>query len=335
MLTPATQLWGAATVIDSDPSTKIYRDVIFRPLRSHLFLDKDPDWGVYHADGALIDAAAYCRFPARTLVGQSRVIPPEPCGNAPPGVYVYGGPVIMHYGHFITAALPRLWQIMRGGLPADVKIVCHSHNSPNLWFEHGYIAAIFGALGLTPDSFAQFSEPVRIPRLTVSRPALQEQTYAHRVFRELCLTIGRKFTGSVLKNRTAYLSKSRLAAGGNRFVQEAIIDDVMISKGVDVLYPETMQFADQVRMFGAYSTLIGTVGSAFHTALFSDRASRIIGLNPDQFLNANHALVDGLTGNNATYFCAEARDEAAGGSDGFIWRLREPEVIAHALLELI
>ena len=89
LLERVTQLWGSATIVDSDPVSDVYRNTIYRPLRTHLFLDKDPDWGIYHANGSIVAAAAYCRFPSRVLVGQCEVISPEPCETAPPGRYVW------------------------------------------------------------------------------------------------------------------------------------------------------------------------------------------------------------------------------------------------------
>ena len=335
VLERVTELWGSATIVDSDPVTEVYRNTIYRPLRSHLFLDKDPDRGIYHTGGPIVAAAAYCRFPSRILVGQSEAIPPEPCETAPPGRYVYGGPVIMHYGHFITAALPRLWQIVREGFSPDTKIVCHSHSTPADWFTRDYIASIFGAIGLTADSFVQFPTPTIIPRLIVPRPALQEQTFAHCVFRELCLHVGRSFTSPAVPARTVYLSKTRLSQGVNRLVNEEAIEQAMRCRGIEVAHPETMPFPDQVSLLDGCRTVIGTAGSAMHTTLFSNRPIRLVALAYGPTLNANYALVDGLTGNDASYVYPGDIETIATGAATFNYALRDPERTAAQILDLI
>jgi capsular polysaccharide biosynthesis protein len=301
LLTLCTELVGEDWVIGPDPVEDVCRDVIFRPFDPALWLG-DPKWGVYFSDGRLVDAAAYRRLPRRDLVGQSENIgalaSPLPRVN---GTYIYGGPIIPHYGHFLTAALPRFWHILRDG-PPDAPILCHSIERPEEWFTRPYVSAIFGRLGLTPANFAHFREPVVLSRLRVPRPAFEEQHFAHEVFGALARAIGEPFAAGAKEAGPVYISKTQLRSGATyRLMNEQTIEAMFQARGIRIMYPEQMTVADQIGMLASASTIVGTVGSAFHTTLFCGHPKRVVGLAYDRAINANHALVDKLTGNQALY----------------------------------
>ena len=334
-LQPCNGLWGAATVIDSDPVTETVRDAVYFPVHPETFLDAYHGWGVYHRDGTLVEACAYYRLQTKALIGQCRHQPvPPSVGTAPPGAYVYGGPVIMHYGHFLTAALPRLWQIVRRGLTPGTRIVCHSHEAPEDWFQRDYVRVILGQLGLAPSDFVRFAQPILIPRLQAPRPALEEQNFAHRVFRDLCLRIGRPFqvphTG-----RTVYLSKTRMGNGTYRLMNEAAVEDAMRAAGIEVAHPETLPFAEQVALLASSAVVIGTVGSAFHTGIFCERPPRVVGLAYGPVLNSNYALMDTLAGSRTQYFHSTDIKELASDAATFCYQANDPVTVAHALIRSI
>lgn len=335
-LQPCGGRWGAATIIDSDPVHEVVRDAVYQPLHPSIFLDSYHGWGIYHRDGRLVQACAYYRLPDQALIGQCQHLPPPPdLASAPPGTYVYGGPVIMHYGHFLTAALPRLWQAVRRGLPPDAKIVCHSHEAPEEWFGRDYIKTILGRLGLTPGHFVRFGAPTLIPRLHAPRPAMEEQNFAHRVFRDLCLHIGQPYQAPP-SDRIIYLSKARVTTGIYRLLNEDALEDAMRASGIEVAYPETLPFAAQVGLLSGSAVVAGTVGSAFHTAIFCARPPRVVALAYGPVLNANYALMDGLTGCRADYVHSPDVTMAEGaGTATFCYRAADPAALARALIERI
>jgi len=335
-LQPCGGLWGAATIIDSDPVHEVVRDAIYQPLHPSIFLDSYHGWGIYHRDGRLVQACAYYRLPDQALIGQCQhMTPPLDPEPAPPGTFVYGGPVIMHYGHFMTAALPRLWQAVRRGLPPDAKIVCHSHEAPEEWFKRDYVRTILGRLGLAPSRFVRFGVPTLIPLLHAPRPAMEEQNFAHRVFRDLCLHIGRPYQAPP-SGRTIWLSKTRMANGIYRLLNEDAMQDAMQAAGIEVIHPETLSFAAQAGLMSGSAVVAGTVGSGFHTAVFCGRAPRVVALAYGPVLNANYALMDGLTGCRAEYFYSPDMVAAEGaGAATFCYRAADPAGLARALIERI
>jgi capsular polysaccharide biosynthesis protein len=335
-LRPCTEIWGAATIIDSDPAEEILHRVIYNPFSPTLWLD-DPNWGLYREDGSLIDAAAYYRLPEKFLVGQSeRVVIPPDLVHAPGADYAYVGPVILHYGHFITAFLPRLWQLVRGGLSADTLLVCHSDTAPEDWFTRDYVRTILGELGLSPDRFVRPGRVTRFPRLRVPRPAMVEQAFAHRVFRDLGLFIGSRIRAEPGRSGLVYLSKTLLRHGTYRIGNEAAIDDLMSDRGVRVVRPETLSLAQQIGILSNSSAVIGTIGSGFHTSLFCQEPCRVLGLAYENKINANYPLLDKLTSAKATYVHLEQGLTAKpllGVTFGY-W-LDDPAAVVDELLQLI
>ena len=334
-LQPCGALWGAATIIDSDPATEIVREAVYFPTHPNVFLDAYNGWGIYHRDGALVEACAYYRLPTKALIGQCRHQPvPTSVEKAPPGAYIYGGPVIMHYGHFLTAALPRLWKAVRCGLLPGARIVCHSHEAPEEWFRRDYVRTILGQLGLAPGDFVRFAQPTLVPRLHVPRPALEEQNYAHRVFRDLCLKIGRPFQASQA-GRIVYVSKTRMANGTYRLMNEVPIEDSMRAAGIEVVYPETLSFAGQIGLLASSEMVIGTVGSAFHSNIFCERPPRVIGLAYGPVLNSNYVLMDALAGTRAQYLHSADIKELASDAATFCYQADDPTAVAQALIRSI
>lgn len=332
-LLPCTGLWGAATLIESDPAAEVVRNALYRPTHPSIFLDAWHEWGIYHPDGRLVQACAYYRLPDKALIGQSQHLPPPPDPDqAPPGTYLYGGPVIMHYGHFLTAALPRLWQAVRRGLPSGARILVHSHEAPEAWFQRDYVRAILGRLGMEPDRFVRFERPTAIPCLHVPRPALEEQNFAHRVFRDLCLRIGRPL-GAPRGSRIAYLSKTRVANGTFCLMNEAAMEDVMRTAGIEVVHPEGLPWAEQVALLSSCAAVVGTAGSAFHTAIFCEQPPAVLGLAYGPVLNSNYALLDGLAGVRAQYFHSPSVTPAPSDAATFPHKAADPAALAQALLQ--
>ncbi|WP_419757621.1 glycosyltransferase family 61 protein [Acidisoma sp.] len=310
--------------------------MIFRPFDPALWLG-DPKWGVYFTDGRLVDAASYRRLPRRDLVGQSDNIGllglPLPRIN---GSYIYGGPIIPHYGHFLTAALPRFWHILRDG-PPDAPILCHSIEPPEEWFARPYVSAILGRLGLTASSFAHFREPVIISRLRVPRPAVEEQHFAHAVFGDLARAIGAPFADRDREAGPLYVSKTQLGTGSTyRLVNEQPLEAAFAARGIRIMYPERLTTPEQIALLASASTIVGTVGSAFHTTLFCGRPKRIIGLAYDKAINSNYALIDKLAGNQALYVHAPTSFSPAP-TEGITFghQTENPKVLADALLGLL
>ena len=336
-LSACTAMLGADTLIDSDPSQEICYGAIYRPFDPALWLS-DPEWGVFTPAGKLIDAGAYCRLPVKYRVGQSETVSLAhwTVQDAPEADYVYCGPVILHYGHFITAFLPRLWQIVREGIGPGTKFVCHSDHDPYAWFARDYAREMLAALGLSADRFVRPGGPTRFRRLRFPRPAFEEQNFAHVVFRELALKIGQSIPPPSGRTGPVYLSKTALRQGTYKLANELAIEDAVAARGVTIIRPETLPFRRQCEVIAAASAIVGTIGSSFHTVLFCREPPRIVGLAYSATINSNYHLIDRLAGVNASYVTPSGGlSERPQSGVTFGYWLDSPGEVANELLDLL
>jgi capsular polysaccharide biosynthesis protein len=318
-LNEVTHVWGHTTLIESDPGEETCSRAIYAPFRPDLYFSEDPAWGIYHRDGPVNQAAAYYRGPVKTLVGQSQTTNLTP--QSLPYIdeeFIYGGPFIRHYGHFITATLPRLWHLLeRAG--KQRRILCHAHEDPAQWFEHDFAREILGALGLLPEHFVRLPQPSVVKRLWIPRPAMEEQNFVHRALDRLGTMIGRALGAhqSARGDQAVYLSKTKLNIGVSRLADERKLEALLAARGVIIAHPQDLPFREQLRLMASARSICGTVGSGFHSSLFLDRPSRNIVLTGNNVVNSNYLLIDLLKRNESVYLYPETEPSVISNKDDF------------------
>ena len=255
------------------------------------------------------------------------------------GCYVYGGVISLHYGHFIVNSLSRLWHHSRQ-FDAGLRVLFHGPGNPDVWFERPFLKEMFAAIGIGRENVFAFDRPTNISLLEVPHPSFQEQHFICKAFTALCHRIGRHFIAGMEishNDRPVYLSKTAMTSGVGRVVNEIVIENILRSEGVEILYPEEMRLSDQIRVFAERSTVIGITGSSLHTSGFIPPHSRIVALSPTDRPNSNFALMDKANGTRSEYYYAHGTRVVEDGQDRFLTNLelRNPEAIAHDLLSLI
>ena len=323
-------------ILDGLPRIETVEDVVYIPETPGT---PQPDvWGIFRRDRRLVESTAFFRGPGPHLAYQRPTTEIE-CRDvkrhAPDECYIYGGRVIPHFGHFLLGALPRFWcrNAMR---EARHKILIHSMHDVETLFSHPHVADIFGAIGLSADDFVRFTEPVRVSRLIVPWPSFEEGHLAHPVFAEFCHEIGRVLIGPtapVPDDRPVYFTKEHMRHGIGRFANEADLTKILAESGVDIVAPETLTTAEQVRLFANRSLVTGSFGSVFHTSIFVPRR-RMMMLNWANAMFRNFTLVDAINGNDTQYVYPFEAIEFCGhiGEFGSNWRLLEPAATAQQFL---
>lgn len=319
-LLPCTSLWGTADWVETDPASRRLPEATYLPYSA------DAPWGLF-ADGCRLGEGG--RDPA---LGEAEPARPASVEEGP---FLFIGPLATHYGHFLVYTLPRLWPLAtwQGPLP---RLLCNPPRSRPLLEGLEFLNAILARFGLGSSDIVAFDRPVRVRDVIVPEPSLREQDAVHAVFADLCREIGRPFRQGVAVDavtRPLYLSKTRLTAGVARIANEDAIVEELDRRGVEIAYPETLAFADQVRLFSARRVVMGAVGSAFHTAAFAAPGRRIVGLNWQLALNANFALLDSVNRARARYYHPHGTlYEPAHGWE-VSWQVADPRGVATALLE--
>lgn len=297
-------LWGTADWIAEDPARQHLPEATYRPWSA------EAPWGL---------------FPGAE---------PAPREAAEDGPFLYVGALATHYGHFLINTLPRLWPLVswQGPLP---RILCHVSGPREALEELAFLRAILCQLGIDTADVVSFDRPQTVRDVVVPEPALREQAAVHAVFAELCRTIGRPLWRDVAVDavtRPLYLSKTRLRAGVAHVTNEEAIVAELERRGVEIAFPETLGFAEQVRLLSGRRIVMGTLGSAFHTSAFAAPGRRLVGLNWQIAVNANFALLDRVNGAQARYYHPHGTlyEEAPGWQ--VAWTVADPRGVAEALL---
>lgn len=224
-------------------------------------------------------------------------VPPHPARDPRPMLFV--GASWPHYGHFIIDAMSRLWAL--DTQPSDMPLLFV--NRAGARFDAtSYAATIVSALDIG-HRLITVDEPMRFARVIVPEPAIQ---HAFRVYQALPhphRAVAHSMSGAWPDERNAfYLSRSRLEEGLRKSRSEAEVEAHAARRGMTVVYPERLSLPEQIAIFNTAPLIAGTIGSAFHTALFSTRGPdlKMLMLSWEK-INARYPMIDAVTGARSTY----------------------------------
>lgn len=318
-------VWGTAERIAALPRLRTIADATYVPAQP------DGRWGLFGPDGASIEAGGGAEDETGN---QARAFLPGPIETAPDGAYLYVGPMVTHFGHFLLGTVSRLWPLLASGAPRP-RLVCHSLGPRGDWEALDAVTQVLARFDLPAADVISFDRPTRLPRVTVPDASLKEQAFAHAVYGDLARAIGRPFWEAATADtvsRPVYLSKARLASGISRMRNEDALCDALARRGVDIVFPETLSFGEQVRLLAERRIVLGTTGSAFHASVFSAPGRRIVGLNWAPHINANFTLTDVLNGNLARYYHPVGTRSAPAAGFHFDWAVPDADAVASELL---
>lgn len=339
ILRDVTTIWGNDHLVRSRPSIEEHFDVLFVPFTVGVHLDHDRQWGIFSRDGRLIDSSGYFRGQHALVCGNSTTdINFDDVPYAPEQHYIYGGPIINHFGHFLISSLSRLWFLEFHEKTSP--ILCHSHGAIPDWFNPSYREEFWKGANLEAKDFATFETPVRIRHLSIPRASLEEQNFVHDVYGRMMRKIGDRIVGQrpIRSNTTpAYLSKHQMRNGVTKIGNEEEIIDVLRDAGVEIFCPETMSLPDQISLFRERQTIIGTSSSAFHMSIFSELENDIFCILPTNLLNSNFKLIDKAAKNKSRYLFPKSGTEQHENTLGFnLYSIvSDPKGIAHEILSRI
>ena len=173
--------------------------------------------------------------------------------------------------------------------------------------------------------------------LTVPQPSFEHMHFAHQIHAECLREIGAFFThGDVLSDEgPLYLSKARLDRGVHSFVNEQEMEDEFARQGVRIVHPETLSIAQQIDILRRHRTLLGCVGSHFHSTVMLPEGRRIVGLTYADYLHSNFELHDKLSGNKASYYYAPSTKKIDDPNFMWAFRIDDPVDVARELLQRI
>lgn len=294
MLKPASFPSFLGTNFHSDIETFVFEDAIYHPGFGH----NDNRFGLFTREGYLIPQAAFYTGTPSVTKAQPNWINPAPAASYPTlDTAIFCGHLHDQYGHVITEFLSRLTSLPQAGKKENLLVRC-VHGIDKLFSGYPWVREIFSLLNVAREDLISPDVPVRIKRLIVSTPAFSEQSFCYDKMAEYCQGIGDKAVESLstvpFQNEMLYLSRSLLRCGTIKIDNEVALENALITRGVKIVHPETLSFAEQVCLFRNNNIVAGGVGSAFHTSIFSSHP-RGVAINFKNFVDQNYMLMDGAS----------------------------------------
>ena len=289
------------TALTPDLSITIYRDLVAVPGRAALYTN----------DGERIDSTNRVVVPKSDQAFQkfykhspSPIKVPDCVAHDEPVLYL--GQALDHYGHFLTDSMARMWAALNVRLPCLMLDMSRLSGS--------YSSEILAALQLSvvsptvPTVYRTVWVPY--PAFTRNGQPAPEADAAHlRVTTALYHPDQpKRWVKPVFLSRAKVNSTIRSTDAET----EAALAQIMAEAGFEIVHPETLPLAEQIAIFNESPTIVGMLGSAFHTALFSrhDYRGRLVLLTWGDKGTIRYKHVDTLKGYTAHYVpCLERTED--------------------------
>jgi capsular polysaccharide biosynthesis protein len=233
--------------------------------------------GAYHPDGQFLTSVAL-----RRNFGISGRALPVPAKLAKPGVYLYGGLLRRHYGHFLLESLARVYALQDSDLP----IVWHLESLSGLTsWQH----EIFSLLGVDVGRFVFVEQPTEFATLLVPEVGYRIQDWMHPRQEN---AMGRYTFSQPVRGKRIWLSRSRLAEEAGNVVAVTDIENALEANGWHIIHPQELTIHDQLGIMSDAEVISGFAGSAFHTLILASQIrARIVIVQRSETLNENYVTI--------------------------------------------
>ena len=304
-------VFGEAHLLPARPRLAEYHDVLL--WRAVLYDDRRQ---------LLTDSAFFRGVPHMHVVHavpDTDRVPARADERLPTGRYFWIGPFHLHFGHFTVSTLSRLWAVAELDR-RNFTFLYVGAGPPDELFKLDFVRDTFAALGITPTQLRRVEGPLMIPSIMVAEPSLVENYGASPAYVAMLQRIRDALhpglAGNPAEDRPVYVSKERVAHGVRGIANEDEVTTVLTREGVEVAYPETLPFREQVAFWCRYGAYAGFAGSAFHMAGFGG-GKDLCTVSHDHLASCNQALIDQLAGNRHLYLHAGPELVSLGRSGRF------------------
>ena len=293
-------------------------------------------WSLYDDRRIIIPDAAFLRAAdgMKVLTGGllTETVPARVTNRLPAGrEYFWIGPMHLHFGHFLLSSTSRLWALLNDD-PARYTFLYTGGEPPAALFARGYVRGVLGSVGITPERMLQVEGPLMVPNVTVAEPSTVENLWASRQYVDVLRRVRQVLAPGLQDNRRrdpVYVSKKRVASGVRTVANEDALTDILARRGLEIAYPDTLDFESQIAFWCEHRSLLGFSASAFHMSGFSTgkRLATMFGYAP---ASINQFAIDQVAGNAHLHLNAGAALVGLGASPQFadVMSIANPEALA-------
>lgn len=174
------------------------------------------------------------------------------------GVYIFGGYLFGHFGHFLLESMSRLYAIKHCRSDYPVLFL-----SPNTKLYESQ-ALLLKTMGVNNDLML-LKDPVEVENLIYAPPAVRLKPPF--ISDEQLEALGRFNISPDPSGRKIWLSRSKFHGG--KVVNENKIEKIISEWGWEIVHPELISLQDQLKAVHSARYIAGFDGSAFYSSLLS------------------------------------------------------------------
>jgi glycosyl transferase family 61 len=208
------------------------------------------------------------------------------------------------FGHFLLEAPSRLWAA-RWALAAGLGLTAQRAAPLSAWQ-----AELIAACGVDPAAILLDPGPASFETLLVPAPHYELHTAVHPLLRSIHAAIARSLAPDASRpRRRIYLDRAMTAS--RPLVNAHEIAALFARSGFEVIAPETLPIAAQVRLAAEAEVIAGPAGSQLYLAAFQAQGRGVVSLAPPGFVLPDDAMLARLRGAEARYVVGSPAGEAA------------------------
>lgn len=219
---------------------------------------------------------------------------------------LYGGHLPGHFGHFLVETPARLW-VAEKDVAYDKIIFNRFVDGSSLKVDDEKICSLLDSLKIDRVKLIVLDQDTRFSRILVPSPKFMDEKNATHPLASVYekwkhVLISDKKTTDCAK---VYVSRWRIAKERNdNSFNEFLIEEFFRNLGYEVIYPETMSFAEQVRFFASANVIAGLGGSALHLSVFMKRYAHTLVIGTHRWPKSNgiQKICNAISGAKLTFF---------------------------------
>lgn len=231
---------------------------------------------VYDTNGDLCDASITYRFGGNTSI--PRFTPP--CNRITRNcdfinqkvVFLGGGYIFSHFGHFLTEGLSRTYPALYKSFQNMKFVVVVRRGTTQL---PTWATILFGAIGIAPENIILINRTTRFAGVYVPPQGSVITQHISPIMSRVFDKISKNLGGEKIKTYDKiYLSRSKM--NDNRTFGEGNIERIFAKNGYKIVWPETLPLSQQITLARGCRVMAGTAGTALHLALFMKPRGTVI-----------------------------------------------------------
>ena len=205
-----------------------------------------------------------------------------------------------HYGHFTTQDLTRLWawDAAKAAYP-DLRVLSSNREGGTELLPYQYEA--LAAFGIRPEDVEVVTGPVRVERLVTATQAFQNPKFlSPRAFGPWGRVREHLADPALPVPERVFIGRG--SGYARRCRNDAEVEALFAEYGFEIVFPEKLTLAEQVRIFDGARVTAGYGSSAMLNLVYASKPGTRILISSESYVALNEYLLGSVRGDDMHYF---------------------------------